>query len=218
MTWAAQQDLRWIHSCCGSAVPLSPARQNVKPLHVAACRSAQQELVAHLLDCWTECSPAQLGVAPELPAVQCMAAILTCLDLLLEHTGGHSMGLLLCQVLSGEAHGNFQAWCWSTQVEHTGGAHRWSTQLQGGCAVVVVLFCGSTWELPGFVADTQILFKAPGSACCVNVKHDCRAHVWAVLPHPDELCQSGRPWGTRDLTSPVRLNIPVTNVMLPSQL
>lgn len=60
---------------------------------MAACRSAQQELVAHLLDCWTECSPAQLGVAPELPAVQCMAAILACLDLLLEHTGGHSMGL-----------------------------------------------------------------------------------------------------------------------------
>eukprot|EP00891_Asterochloris_glomerata_P008646 jgi/Astpho2/8646/Aster-x0817 len=53
----------------------------------APARSAQQELVAHLLDCWTECSPAQLGVAPELPAVQCMAAILACLDLLLEHTG-----------------------------------------------------------------------------------------------------------------------------------
>ena len=45
---------------------------------------AARSVFARLLECWAECGPAQLASAPELQAAQCLAAIATSANLLLQ--------------------------------------------------------------------------------------------------------------------------------------
>ena len=45
---------------------------------------AARSVFSRLLECWAECGPAQLVSAPELQAAQCLAAIATCANLLLQ--------------------------------------------------------------------------------------------------------------------------------------
>lgn len=57
-------------------------------LSALVCRSVGEVLVHELMSCWTECAPGQLAASPELTAVQCMEAVLQCLELLLHQLPG----------------------------------------------------------------------------------------------------------------------------------
>jgi len=58
-------------------------------------------LGGRLLEAWSDCGPAALAAAPELPPSQCMAALLACLNLLLpyfESTPGETEKVAILQL------------------------------------------------------------------------------------------------------------------------
>jgi len=46
--------------------------------------AAARLVLARLAECWTECGPGQLAGRPDAQAVECMAGIVACYNLLLE--------------------------------------------------------------------------------------------------------------------------------------